>query len=127
MGLAGGRGEGGDGRGEEEYRVSHKRPSVAVCFFVLSSFTQRDWMVSESRGAASWRSRSFCWGLRWSVTISGVVKEDGLKVEWRGTLILPIISFLTGVKATDPSRSVIVPIVSFCIHEEGGSRVNDEQ
>lgn len=46
-------------KGKANYRMSHNRPSVAVCFFVLSSFRQRSWMFSDSAGAASWRSRSF--------------------------------------------------------------------
>jgi hypothetical protein len=41
------------------YRFSHKRPSVAVCFFSLSSFRTRSWRVSERAGAASCRSRIF--------------------------------------------------------------------
>jgi hypothetical protein len=47
-----------DGKGM--YRVSHRRPSVAVCFFSLSSLRQSSWRVSESAGAASCRSRIFC-------------------------------------------------------------------
>lgn len=55
---------GGGSRGENEGRgftdrTSHRRPSVAVCFFVLSSLRTRDWRVSDSAGAASWRSRTF--------------------------------------------------------------------
>lgn len=53
----GGMGEGGVGEGK--YRTSQRRPSVAVCFFVLSSLRTRDWRVSDSEGAASWRSRTF--------------------------------------------------------------------
>jgi hypothetical protein len=34
-------------------RTSQTRPSVAVCFFVLSSLRTRSWIVSDSRGAAS--------------------------------------------------------------------------
>ena len=50
----------GKGReGEGGYRTSQRRPSVAVCFFVLSSLRTRDWRVSDSEGAASWRSRTF--------------------------------------------------------------------
>ena len=41
------------------YRVSQRRPSAAVCFFVLSSLMTRDWRVDDSAGEASWRSRSF--------------------------------------------------------------------
>lgn len=41
------------------YRTSQRRPSVATCFFVLSSFRTRDCSVSDSEGAASWRSRTF--------------------------------------------------------------------
>ncbi len=47
------------GQGRGVYRTSQRRPSVAVCFFVLSSFRTRDWRVSDSEGAASWRSRTF--------------------------------------------------------------------
>ena len=47
------------GKGWGGYRTSQRRPSVAVCFFVLSSFRTRDWSVSDSEGAASWRSRTF--------------------------------------------------------------------
>ena len=43
----------------ETYRLSQTRPSVAVCFFSLSSLRTRSWRVSESVGAASWRSRIF--------------------------------------------------------------------
>jgi hypothetical protein len=46
--------------GQGMYRVSHRRPSVAVCFFSLSSLRQSSWRVSESAGAASCRSRIFC-------------------------------------------------------------------
>jgi hypothetical protein len=46
--------------GKGMYRVSHRRPSVAVCFFSLSSLRQSSWRVSESAGAASCRSRIFC-------------------------------------------------------------------
>jgi len=41
------------------YRVSQRRPSVAVCFFSLSSLITRSCSVSESAGAASCRSRIF--------------------------------------------------------------------
>lgn len=41
------------------YRTSHRRPSVAVCFFVLSSLRQRSWRFSDSAGEVSWRSRTF--------------------------------------------------------------------
>jgi len=34
-------------------RVSHRRPSAAVCFFVLSSLMTRDCNVSDSPGAAN--------------------------------------------------------------------------
>lgn len=44
------------------YRTSHRRPSAATCFFVLSSFRTRDWRDVEEVGAASWRSRTFFWG-----------------------------------------------------------------
>lgn len=50
-----------DGRGGDKYRTSQTSPSVAVCFFVLSSLITRSWRVADSRGAASWRSRIF-WG-----------------------------------------------------------------
>jgi hypothetical protein len=43
----------------ETYRLSQTRPSVAVCFFSLSSLRTRSWRVSERVGAASWRSRIF--------------------------------------------------------------------
>lgn len=43
----------------EAYRVNHRRPSVATCFFSLSSLMTRSWRVSERVGAASWRSRIF--------------------------------------------------------------------
>lgn len=55
VGVSGGVG----GKGGGGYRTSQRRPSVAVCFFVLSSFRTRDWRVSDSEGAASWRSRTF--------------------------------------------------------------------
>jgi hypothetical protein len=41
------------------YRFNQTRPSVATCFFVLSSLRTRSWRFSESMGAASWRSRIF--------------------------------------------------------------------
>ena len=47
------------GSGEEVYRTSHSRPSVAVCFLVFNSFTTSDCSVSDSLGAANWRSRTF--------------------------------------------------------------------
>lgn len=37
------------------YRFSHIRPSVAVCFFALSSLRTRSWRVSDSRGDSSCR------------------------------------------------------------------------
>jgi len=43
----------------EAYRFSQTRPSVAVCFFSLSSLSTSSWRVPESVGAASWRSRIF--------------------------------------------------------------------
>ena len=64
------------GGGKRRHRVSHRRPSVAVCFLVLSSFMQRDWMDSESKGAASWRSRSFCWIPKLSDVFARVVERD---------------------------------------------------
>ncbi len=51
----------GEGEGGGMYRLSQTRPSVAVCFFSFSSLRTRSWRVSESVGAASWRSRIF-WG-----------------------------------------------------------------
>lgn len=45
--------------GAETNRTSQRRPSVAVCFFVFSSFRQRSWTFSDSAGAASCLSRSF--------------------------------------------------------------------
>ena len=52
-------GEGGDGRGRM-YRVSHSRPSVAVCFFAFSSLRTRSWRFSESTGDSSCLSLTFC-------------------------------------------------------------------
>ena len=54
-------------RGREEWsgganRTSQSRPSDAVCFFVLSSLTTRDWRDSDWAGEESWRSRIFCAG-----------------------------------------------------------------
>lgn len=45
--------------GGEGYRFSHTRPSVAVCFFSLSSFRTSSCSVPESVGAASCRSLIF--------------------------------------------------------------------
>lgn len=57
-GLVGGMWDGvGWGRG---YRVSQRSPSVAVCFFAFSSLRTRSCRFSESTGASSWRSRTFC-------------------------------------------------------------------
>lgn len=47
------------------YRTSHRSPSVAVCFLVLSSLRTRDWRDWESVGEASWRSRTFWGGVSW--------------------------------------------------------------
>jgi len=45
------------------YRFSHTRPSVAVCFFSLSSFRASSWSDSDWAGAASCLSRIFCLAL----------------------------------------------------------------
>ena len=60
-------------------RTSHRRPSVAVCFFVLSSLRTRDWRVEESPGEASWRSRTFCFFGGWIYELAKSVAEKG----WR--------------------------------------------
>jgi hypothetical protein len=60
-------------------RTSHKRPSVAVCFPVDSSYLQRDCRVVDCVGLARYAVRIF--------------------------LILPVMSVFTGVKATLPRRS----------------------
>jgi hypothetical protein len=62
------------------YRTSQTIPSVAVCFFSFNSFNTKFCMVSDSVGAASWRSRIF--------------------------LTLPVMSLLTGLKATEPRTSI---------------------
>lgn len=89
MGGMEGKGEwgGNEGRGEGgrmTYRVSHRRPSVAVCFFALSSFRQRDWIVVESRGEASWRSRSFCCNAHQLSALAAIHKtsEELVLDEW---------------------------------------------
>jgi hypothetical protein len=50
----------GKGERERAYRTSQRRPSVAVCFPVLSSFRTKDCRSSDSRGAASCLSLIFC-------------------------------------------------------------------
>ncbi len=42
------------------YRTSHTKPSAAVCFLLLISFTTSDWRVIDSEGVASCLSRTFC-------------------------------------------------------------------
>jgi len=61
------------------YLTNQTSPSVAVCFFVFNSLTTNSCNVSPSAGAANWRSLIF--------------------------FTFPNISFLTGVKATEPSTS----------------------
>jgi len=102
----------GDGRmgGEGErglYRTSHTRPSVAVCLPVLSSLMTSSWRVSDSSGAASCLSLIF-----WLET--GLESFDyAVRVKVRGaeTLTFPNISFLTGLKATDPRISAMVSVM----------------
>jgi len=81
----------------QTYRFSHTRPSVAVCFFSLSSLSTSSWSVSERAGAASCRSRIF-WVL--------VSFFHYMIASWSSlTLTLPLMSLLTGLNAAEPMTS----------------------
>ena len=83
---------------------------MALWDLVLSSLRTRSWRVSDSAGAASWRSRIFCIGL-WSACLRGRLRREAPSEGWRRygkerrTLMLPSMSFLTGEKATEPRTS----------------------
>ena len=79
-------------------RTSQRRPSEATCFLDFSSLRTSDWRVSLSPGAASCRSRIF-----YMVFAQSSWRVGGPLVV---TLMLPAMSVLTGVNATDPRRSV---------------------
>lgn len=64
----------------ETYRTSQSKPSVAVCFLVLSSLTTRAWRFSDSEGVASWRSRTFLISLSANVLRAILQRRD--KTPW---------------------------------------------
>ena len=60
----------------------------------------RDWSVSDSAGAASCRSRTFLYQ-----SVGRILDSGDAKRRWFETLILPTMSFLTGVNAIEPKTS----------------------
>ena len=109
---------GGGGKGKKRggardcaYRTSQTRPSVAVCFFVLSSLRTSCWSDSDSRGAESCLSLIFC-PMSAPFLITTLSKR---------TLTLPSMSDFTGVNATDPRTSARPQLASI-----GRSRRNYE-